>query len=819
MVEKPRRREIVMVRIIRFAPVAVLLAATALHAVAQDMGVTVESGTTTFRVWAPHASSVAVIGDFNGWKAMQGDHLTREGDTGIWSLTVRRSRPKGAYQFLINGQLARRDPYARAVTPDGLKTLFYAPREFDWKNDRSPAHALEDTIIYEMHIGAFFDPKPDDGMPATFDDAARRLDHLVNLGVNTLCLLPVHEFAGHHSWGYNPSDPFAVEQSYGGPDGLKKFVQLCHARGLAVHLDIVHNHYGPQNLHLLKFDGTGGDTSGGIYFYDGDGIAMTPWGPRPRFSEPMVRKYVQDNALMWLEEYRVDGFRWDSTINIRAYNFGARPIPDGAGMLETINAAIRERHPGKWSIAEDSLNIGNFDASWDYDFHHQIMPQLSARKDADRNLHQISKALTRRGRMARVVYVDNHDEAGKMNGQSRIATDVDPADPGGDKARKLSAIGAVFTFTAPGIPLLFMGNEFQEYGNFHDDRPLDWSKVIKHAGQLELHRDLIALRKNTGGFSPGLKGREIQIPVSDHDRKLLVYWRWHEKNSADRTVVAINLSGETTDMLIPFPSDGPWLMRMHSDWQRYGGATRQEPPKPFKLDPQSATAKTVMPPYSARIYTLVSRPSPGQASTARPTAKPSPVAAAKPPFSMYAGIHLSGNFNGWSLTNWAFRLVADHQWEGRFSFRETESPAFKISANDSGVIYWGGHDGKLDAGENSNLLVKRLGKNFAGAGTWNGTYLFRFHEDLLTLDIEKLPDESPTRPAKTEEVSPGGDEEDGFRMWTDSRGGKIDARMSEANAVMVTLEDRGGKQIQIPINRFSESDQEYIRDRMPPREP
>jgi len=804
MVEKSFRREVVMRPVILLTIIVLFVSGVNTMAQVQSMGVSSDSGSTTFRVWAPHAKSVAVIGDFNGWKAMQGDHLSREGDSGIWSGRFRRSLPKGAYQFLINGNLARRDPYNRAVSADGTKSLFYDPAGFDWKNDRSPAIALEDSIIYEMHIGSFFDPKPDDGRPATFDDAAKRLDYLVNLGVNTLCLLPVHEFNGHHSWGYNPSDPFAVEQAYGGPDGLKKFVQLCHARGLAVHLDIVHNHYGPQNLHLLQFDGTGGEGSGGIYFYDGDGIGMTPWGPRPRFSDAMVQQYVQDNSLMWLNEYRIDGFRWDSTINIRAYNFGASPIPEGAKMLETINTAIRSKHPGKWSIAEDSLNIGNFDGSWDYDFHHQVMPQLSARNDRDRNIHSISSALGRKGRMKRVVYVDNHDEAGKMNNQVRIATDIDPVDPGSDKARKLSAIGALLTLTAPGIPLLFMGNEFQEYGTFHDDIPLDWSKTIKHAGLLELHRDLIALRKNRDGISPGLKGLEIKIPVADNNRKHLVYWRWSEKNPADQVVIAINLSGEKADMEIPFPSAGPWLNRIYTDWNRYGGSARQEPPRSFTLNQESAKAKTAMSPYSARIYTLVNRPSPDQKTATSKTSPPATVVE-KPPLSMYASIHLVGSINKNNLTAWPFKHVYDYTWEGRFTFLQEENPSFKISANHDGVIFWGGHEGKLEAGETSNLLAKRLGKNFVASGVWNGTYLFRFNEDLLTLDIEKLQDESPS-------VTPALDAEHAeYRIWTDSRGGKIEALVVDADAVMVTLEDRSGKHMQIPINRFSVQDQDHIR--------
>jgi len=769
------------------------------------MGVTSETGTTTFRVWAPNASSVAVIGDFNNWKAMQGDQLVKDEATGIWTGTFKRSLPKGAYQFLINGSLARRDPYSRAVTPDGRKSLFYNPETFKWEGDTLPKLALEDTIIYEMHIGSFFDPKPQDGMPATFADAAKKLDYLVELGVNTLCILPVNEFNGHHSWGYNPSDPFAVEQAYGGPDQLKQFVKECHARGLAVHLDIVHNHYGPQNVDLLQFDGTGNTDNGGIYFYEGEGIGMTPWGPRLKFESPMVQRYVSDNAMMWLDEYHVDGFRWDSTINIRAYNFGANPIPAGAKMLEDINTEIKNRFPGRWSIAEDSLNIGNFHGSWDYNFHHTVMPVLSASTDADRNMSSIAQAVGHGGGMPRVVYVDNHDEAGKINGMFRIASDIDPANPGSDRARVLSGLGAALTFTAPGIPLLFMGNEFQEYGTFHDDIPLDWGKTTRHAGLLALHRDLISMRLNKGGYSLGLKGKRVQVPAVDNEKKTVVYWRGHESNPNDQVVVVVNFSGQPAEVIISFPSEGTWVMRLNTDHVKYGGASKDEKARPFTIKAEALKVKTTLPAYSARIYSLVDRPSAAKATAvAAPAVTAAP--AVKPPFSMYASIHLTGNFVGEDLNAWKFALVADYTWEGKFTFKEVVDPTFTLLANDEGVIFWGGVDAAASAPQNGSVSVKRLGKKIAAPGTWNGVYRFRFNEDALQLDIERVGDiPAAAAPAKPAPV-------DGeFRSWKDTRGAVLEAKLVEANETMVSLARKDGQRVQIPVSRFSEADQAYIR--------
>jgi len=755
------------------------------------LGVSGGEGSTTFRVWAPNATSVAVIGDFNNGKAMQGDHLVKDEATGVWSLTMKRSRPKGGYQYLINGSLARRDPYARAVTPDGRRSLFYDPAGFSWADDRAPGHTLEDSVIYEMHIGAFYDPKPQDGMPATFADAAKKLDYLVQLGVTTLCVLPVHEFNGHHSWGYNPSDPFAVEQAYGGPDMLKAFVRACHSRGLSVHLDIVHNHYGPQNLDLLQFDGSGNVLNGGIYFYEGEGIGMTPWGPRLRYEDPMVRRYVRDNAMMWLEEYRVDGFRWDSTINIRAYNMGASEIPVGAQMLDEINREIAAQFPGRWSIAEDSLGIGKFHASWDYDFHHQVVPVLSAKTDEERDMRMIANAIGWSGGMKRVVYVDNHDEAGKINGMFRMATDIDPANPGSDRARLWSGLGAVLTFTAPGIPLLFMGNEFQEYGTFHDDIPLDWGKVSRHAGLLALHRDLIALRRNKGGVSVGLKGWDVRVAEVDHDQKTMVYWRSATEVPDDVVVVAVNLASVPRDVVISFPSAGPWVMRLNTDSATYGGAAKVEAAKPFTLTASPAKARTKLAPASARIYSLVNRPTPKIATAAMPVKVPD-----KPPFSMYAAMHLSSDVNEWSKTAWPLTLVSDNTWEGRIRLEEAENPAFKVSANEDGVIYWGGlfSDSMLREGESVEL--KRLGGNLAAPGVWSGTYRFRFNEEALTLEVARVED----APEPTTEL--GGD----FRVWTDIRGKTVEARLLRVENKTVVLVKRDGQEIKIPIERLSESD-------------
>ena len=766
------------------------------RAQAQDgpMGVSEGPGGTTIRVWAPNASSVEIVGEFNGWKALASERLQKDEASGIWQTVLKRSRPKGAYHFLINGQ-RRRDPYNRAVTADGKSSLFYDEKAFNWQEDRPAARALEDQVIYELHAGAFHDPKPDDGQPGTFADVARRLDYLVDLGVSTLLLMPVHEFSGQHSWGYNPSDPFAVEQTYGGPDGLKALVQEAHLRGLAVHLDIVHNHYGPENLSLLRFDGTGEDAVGGIYFYDTPEKSLTPWGPRVRFEQPMVQRYVKDNALMWLGEYRVDGFRWDSTLNIRAYDEGQNLLPEGQQMLDDINVAIRAQFPGRLSIAEDSLDIGNFDGSWDYEFHHTVMAELKSKPDADRRMGSLAGAIANRPSMPRVIYVDNHDEAGQINGQTRIANDAAPSDPSGDQARRISGLGALLTLTSPGTPLLLMGNEFQETGPFHDDQALDWRKRIKHAGLLTLHRELIRLRRNLDGYGPALQGLEVELPVIDENRKLLVYWRWHGREPNARMVVVLNLSAQPVAAEVPFPSMGPWLTRLNTDWPRFGGLTKEEN-NAFGFSATPYQARISLAPYSARIFTL-SDPSAGarQTTVAAPVVENTGASAA---FSLYAGIHVVGTFNGFNLTNAPLKRKVGLTWEGRISVPgQLDGMELKLSDNQDGVIFWGADQDATITLPYRGALA-RLGPNLKVNGPLAGDYLVKFNEEKLELTLEPAPAAPQPEP---------------FRMWTDAKGRKVEARLLGVQNGVVLMESRPGQKMKVPLESLSADDQGYLKGR------
>ena len=204
-----------------------------------------------------------------------------------------------------------------------------------------------------------------------------------SLGVNAVELMPIGEFAGAISWGYNPSAPYAVESDYGGVEGFKHFVKTCHEKGIAVILDVVYNHFGPSDLDLWQFDGWRENDKGGIYFYN-DWRSSTPWGDsRPDYGRAEVREYIRNNALMWLDDYHVDGLRIDMSFYIRAVDEGA-DIPEGWSLIQWINDDIQKKHPGAIVIAEDYASARDAVPSVQIDPAFKVIPVRALANQATR---------------------------------------------------------------------------------------------------------------------------------------------------------------------------------------------------------------------------------------------------------------------------------------------------------------------------------------------------------------------------------------------------------------------------------------------------
>jgi 1,4-alpha-glucan branching enzyme len=544
----------------------------------QGMGAMVHRGGVAFRVWAPHAQSVFVKGDFNDWSD-SATPLSSE-ENGYWYADVASAKPCQEYKFvLINAgqKLERIDPYAKQVTNSIGNGVIYDPSGFDWQDDNFELPAHNEFVIYEMHIGSFFTDA--EGKPGNFDSALEKMGHLKRLGVNAIQIMPVAEFAGDYSWGYNPAHIFAVESIYGGPDDFKMFVREAHKRGFAVIQDVVYNHFGPSDLNLWQFDGWQENEKGGIYFYN-DYRAETPWGStRPDYGREEVRRFIHDNALLWLEEYHVDGLRFDSTLYIRTTDGSEEhDLPAGWRLMQQINSDIRARFPHCITIAEDlrsnawltkptEENGAGFHSQWDQNFVHPVREVVIMAQDEYRSMEAVRKAITFSydgDAFRRVVYSESHDEV--ANGKARVPQEIDPDDPSGWYAQKRSTLAAGLVFTSPGIPMLFQGQEFLQGEWFRDDVPLNWDMNEQYRGIVRLYRDLIHLRLNTKGYSRGLCGQFVNLYHVNEADNVIAFQRWDQHGIGDDVVVVLNFNNIAQEnYTIGMPSPGLWKLRLNSD--------------------------------------------------------------------------------------------------------------------------------------------------------------------------------------------------------------------------------------------------------------
>ncbi len=585
------------------------------------MGAMPIDGGVAFRVWAPHAHAVAVIGTFNDWDSRRAP-MTAEAD-GFWYAEIAGAAVGDAYKFHLStpdGEFDRIDPYARAVTSSVGNAIVHESG-FNWEGDDFALAPVNQLVIYELHVGTFNDDNAADDSPGQFASVTARLGHLQRLGVNAIQIMPVAEFAGDRSWGYNPAHIFSVELAYGGPVELKRFIKRAHQHGIAVLLDVVYNHLGPSDLDLWRFDGWSENDGGGIYFYN-DARAVTPWGnTRPDYGRPEVRQFIRDNVCMWLEEYHIDGLRFDCTQFIRTVDGShAVDLPDGWSLLQRLSAEIAQAFPGLITIAEDLQNEASltasvsdggagFDAQWDGKFVHPIRAAVIAADDGQRSLAAIRDALCHGfgdNAFGRVIYSESHDEV--ANGKARVPQEIDPQDPTGWYAQKRSTLAAAMVFTAPGIPMLFQGQEFLEGAWFRDTVPLDWDQNQEFRGIVRLYRDLIALRLNRAGQTRGLAGQHTDVYHLNDARKVLTMHRWDEGGPGDDVVVVANFMDEAQEnYVIGFPSEGTWTLRFNSDWSGYSQAFDGYPSGdavavPGEYDGRPCHAPVSLGRYSVLIY-------------------------------------------------------------------------------------------------------------------------------------------------------------------------------------------------------------------------
>ena len=547
-----------------------------------------QSGTgVTFRVWAPFANGVTVAGEFNQWSA-SADPLFSEGND-FWSVDLASARVGQQYKFVVPTASPpwRMDPYARSITHDAngnLNGLIAASDEaFTTPGYSTPP--WNELVIYEMHVRTFLYCGGYGGT-GSFSSAITKLDYLRDLGINAIEVMPLGEFLGNISGGYNPAYIFAVEDEFGGPDGFRQFVNEAHQRGIAVIVDVVYNHLGVPSADMWQFDGWSQNNKGGIYFYN-DWRSTTGWGEtRFDYGRGEVRQYLRDNALRWLEQRFADGLRWDSVGSIRNVkdqnNDPADDIPDGWSLLQWINSLIGQRQPWKISIAEDlkdnewiTKDVGaagaGFDAQWGSDFLWRMRDAIVGVDDNARDMNSVQNVIAQKYNsraFERVIFTESHDA--DSNGQQRVPEMIWPAHADSWYSKKRSTLGAAVVFTAPGIPMIFMGQEFLSWGYFADDRQLDWANVTAFPGIIQLYRDLIHLRRNWFDNTRGLRGENVNVYHVNNAGKVIAFHRWDQGGKGDDVVIVINFANRGyASYRIGFPRGGSWRLRFNSDWSGY----------------------------------------------------------------------------------------------------------------------------------------------------------------------------------------------------------------------------------------------------------
>jgi 1,4-alpha-glucan branching enzyme len=551
------------------------------------MGAVPYNGGVTFRVWAPFASDVQVQGDFNGWKP--GSHLYAEGN-GYWSVDLIGAVVGQQYNFLITNAataavLTRVDPYSRSFKIRGGPSLV-APSDTQYADSSYTTPLWNEMVIYELHVGTFVTDTTLAQPGGTFASAATKLDYLRDLGINAIEIMAAGEFETDSSWGYNPAYIFAIEEQYGGPDGFRAFVEQAHKCGIAVLVDAVYNHLGYPAADMWQFDGWSQGGYGGIYFYN-DWRSTTPWGnTRFDYGRPEVRNYILDNARRWLQQRFADGLRWDATGWIRNVygnnNDPGNDLADGWSLMQAINTEIQRTQPWKISIAEDmqgnewltkdtGAGGAGFDAQWEAQFVHSVRSAIITADDSARNTYAVRDAINHSyngDAFQRVIYTESHDE--DANGQSRVPEEIWPGNAGSYFSKKRSTVGAALVFTAPGVPMIFQGQEFLESGYFSDKQALDWTKQQSFNGILAMYRDMIRLRRNWFKNTAGLKGQSLNVFHVNDAAKIIAFHRWDRGGRGDDVVVMINMANQSYDSYsIGFPRDGSWKVRFNSDWNGY----------------------------------------------------------------------------------------------------------------------------------------------------------------------------------------------------------------------------------------------------------
>jgi maltooligosyltrehalose trehalohydrolase len=590
-------------------------------------------GGVDFAVWAPHAKRVEVR--IEGLKAMLAQALEAAGG-GVFAGHVAPARAGSDYRFRLDGDGPwLPDPVSR-LQPEGIHgpSRVVGPA-FPWSDGGWRGVARPELVTYELHVGTFSEP-------GDFDGVVPALEALAALGVTALELMPVAAFPGRRNWGYDGVFPYAPHVAYGGPEGLRRLVDAAHGAGLAVFLDVVYNHLGPEGNVLPAY---------GPYFSDRH---RTPWGAALNFDGPEsdeVRRYFLDNALHWLTEYHLDGLRLDAVHAI--VDTSARPFL--AELAEAVGELEGDLGRPLHLIAESDANDPRLvraatggglglDAVWNDDFHHAVHAALTGERDGYYVDYGGTAALAksfeaafvfdggysehrrrRHGASARdvardrfVACIQNHDQIGNRARGERLTTLLDPAS---------CRLAAALLLLAPGLPLLFMGEEWGETAPFlyfvdHEDEALlaavregrrrefagfdfggdvpdpaapetfarsrpdpDRARSAEGEARRRLYARLLALRREEPALRPDVA--RVHVRHDEAGRWLRVAW-----DGARPLFAAFALGPEPARLESPATATA-WRRRFASEDDAFGGAGEKAPERlpagaPLEVAPRSA---------------------------------------------------------------------------------------------------------------------------------------------------------------------------------------------------------------------------------------
>ena len=454
-----------------------------------------EDGTTRFRLWAPGARQVDL------WLEEPGRPVAMPRDAGGWAEYVTREAPPGTrYRYRIDGELLVPDPAARFQPGDvhGASEVV-DPLAHAWTDTAWNGLPRERLVFYELHVGAY--------TPAgTYAGVAERLDHLVSLGVTAVELMPLADFPGRWGWGYDGVLLYAPEATYGPPEDLKALVDAAHARGLAVFLDVVYNHFGPEGNYLHRY-------APGFF----NPRHQTPWGDGVNYDGPgseVVRAFMIHNALYWIEEYHLDGLRLDAVNAIvddsprHLLVELARAVADGPGRERHVHLVLENGANEARYLRREDGGRPLYQAQWNDDVHHALHVLLTGESggyygDYQPPLPHLGRCLTEgfafqgersvyrdgaRGEpcadlppTAFVGFLQNHDQIGNRALGERLAA-LAPV----DAVRAATAL----LLLSPGLPLLFMGEEWAapEPFLFFSDLGPDLGPLVSEGRRRELAR-------------------------------------------------------------------------------------------------------------------------------------------------------------------------------------------------------------------------------------------------------------------------------------------------------------------------------------------